>query len=710
MKIPDKFIFDLSAEAPALFLNATIPWLIQVVVHNEFEKENGQISDPYADHIDLDRTRGFRDSILRSIETAMESLAKNSPDELAALTAEIEEKPHPTFVRLLLSAWAENGEYFADKAFTYIASNPESRLSVGYGITGGGNGIAAISRAVLKQCGPFATAEIFSKVEKLVVEFTPEYEKNYREGRGYNSHVLLEFLPEDRLSKTARTRKLELQRKFPNTDLSPPQGFEMKFIGSPIEREAIERMTDDQVVGAMKRHNSDERRIPLEGGRTQLSDEIEKVAVTQKLRFAKLALSLDESIHHEFLEDILKALVKTEAEKGEEALPENSKVPLGTLEIVSVAKHLHERGGRPSGRWICYALSEIAGRDDLPIDVFEIISYYAIHDSDPEVDQWRDNEDGKTPMYGGDPMFEGINTTRGAASCAIAKMLFEDPGRYRHFKEAIESLAIDTSTAVRCASTELVVALLNVDRDIAARIFLSLQNGHCEVLATRSTWTFLRYAIYSHYGHLRHLLLQMLQTGDSAVRKNASYAIAMQSLSSEEARRDLCAVLDSGDDAKEAAATIFAHNLTGESSKEFCREQLITLLKDDVAEVREAAGRCFEKISDEQFTNEHELIIAACDKITHHGAHLSLIGKFDSCKLALPEEILTVAESMVTAETSQEEAQQDRFWLSQLVDPIFNFYAQVEDQALKARTLDIIDSMIACGIHGVGSHLSELDR
>lgn len=710
MKIPDKFIFDLSAEVPALFLNATIPWLIQAVVKNEFERENGQISDPYADHIDLDRTRGFRDSILRSMQTAMESLAKDSPDELVVLTAEIEKKTHPTFVRLLLSAWAENGEYFADKAFTYIASNPEFRLSVGYGITGGGNGIAAISRAVLKQCGPFASAEIFSKVEKLVVEFIPEYEKNYREGRGYNSHVLLEFLPEDRLSKTARTRKLELQRKFPNTDLSPPQGFEMKFIGSPIKREAIERMTDGQIVGAMRRHNSDERRMPLEGGRTQHSDEIEKVAVTQKLRFANLALSLDESIHHEFLEDILKALVKTEAERDEKPLSGGATVPLGTQEIVSVTKHLHERNGRPSGRWICYALSQIAKREDLPTDVFEIVSFYAIHDSDPEIDQWRDSEGRKTTMYGGDPMSEGINTTRGAASCAIAQMLFANPKRYCHFMEAVESLAKDPSTAVRCASTEMAVALLNVDRDIAVRIFISLQNGHQEVFATRSTWTFLRYAIYSHYGDLKGLLLEMLQTSDSEALKNAAYAIAMQALSCEDAREDLRAVLGSGDDARQAAATIFAHNLAGEASRDFCREQLIALLNDDVPEVRDAAGHCFNEISDEQFTNEHELMFTACDKITPNGAHLSLIRKFDSCKLALPVEVLSVAECVVTAERSEKGVPHDHYWLSQLVDPIFRFYAQVDDQVVKARTLDIIDSMIACGIHGVDSHLSELDR
>ena len=92
-------------------------------------------------------------SLQAGVEDAMRWLSKEQPSQLDALTSELERIHHPTAATLLLSAWGENGERYADRIVDYLLASNEW-LQLGLISWGTGNGHAAISRGATRAAAP----------------------------------------------------------------------------------------------------------------------------------------------------------------------------------------------------------------------------------------------------------------------------------------------------------------------------------------------------------------------------------------------------------------------------------------------------------------------------------------------------------------------------------------------------------------------------
>ncbi|PTY08446.1 hypothetical protein DB347_02360 [Opitutaceae bacterium EW11] len=75
------------------------------------------------------------------------------------------------------------------------------------------------------------------------------------------------------------------------------------------------------------------------------------------------------------------------------------------------------------------------------------------------------------------------------------------------------------SIAVRSYGTKCTLALLNISRDEAVRLFLKLLEGAEAVLATGEADSFLHHGVQTHYAQLRLLLLSMLKHPEKEARE-----------------------------------------------------------------------------------------------------------------------------------------------------------------------------------------------
>ena len=109
-----------------------------------------------------------------------------------------------------------------------------------------------------------------------------------------------------------------------------------------------------------------------------------------------------------------------------------------------------------------------------------------------------------------DILTNGINTNRGRAALAMAKLIEHDHNRIAHFKPALEKMVQDTSTAVKSCVAQTLLAVLRHDRDLAVELFRQLCNTEDALLQTRFIERFLFYALQTHFQELSHILRRMV--------------------------------------------------------------------------------------------------------------------------------------------------------------------------------------------------------
>ena len=89
-------------------------------------------------------------------------------------------------------------------------------------------------------------------------------------------------------------------------------------------------------------------------------------------------------------------------------------------------------------------------RMEVPVEALDLVVWYATHDPDPQQELWRTPASpGGEPFYGGDILGHGMNTARGAAARALARLIESDPERMEYLKPALQKMVQDPSIAVK---------------------------------------------------------------------------------------------------------------------------------------------------------------------------------------------------------------------------------------------------------------------
>jgi HEAT repeat protein len=720
--LPEGIISAAAMRNPAAVVERLLPRVVELVRRTALPPQDDKI---VFDRVWAVRSWGFHHDlsaeILGALSEAMGLLARDQPKELDKNIAALDLRtlPHQTIAYLLLSAWTDNGNRYADQIAEYMLGDV-NRLNIGYSTWGTGNGIAAVSRAALMAGSPFFSNVNFQQLERTILQYYPPIEKEQPKRLGYTQFLLLTALGQTRLSSEGKRRFGELSRKFEGVNTSLPGPTEgAVWIGSPVPEKAAEHMTDEQWLAAMRQYNEDNWKTPsrnpadfFKGGAVELSRLLEAEARKDKGRFCALALRFDETILPFYWEAVLRGIASRPGEvRPKVTTDEPEELPVDTAAAASVIRHAKTVVGDRGhvARWICHAIGKLANHD-LPNDLVELVAHYAVTAADPTEELWQETTKGGDAYYGGDPVTFGINTTRGEAAHVIASLLFADPARYQGLKAAIESLVKDRSLAVRACSVECLIAVLRIDGSDAVAKFIELTKDDHFPLGTMFVEHFLHYAVYTNYEKLRELLLKMLRDGNADVRKTAAQQVALASFRNSAAQQDLALILQIDAVCRAAVAQVDAANLHVVECRDAARTRLMRHFEDESAEVRDAASRCFLQIGDDQLCEESDLITAFIASPAFEANAYDLLHSLERSAARLPDVVCRIGERAAEIRREQKEDSYGHWWTSELATLILRLYEQTRDESIKTRCLNVIDSMIEFGFGNVTPELAKIER
>jgi hypothetical protein len=710
--LPDDFVDKVARMVPDAFVQHILPRIVTAITTHEVQDADEGVTDSVWPWLTLGFRQDFKWSLLDGVEEAMKALATESPDKLDQYTEGLEKLPHRNITFLLLSGWAANAARYSEK-IAEILLEDSRRLNIGYGAWSTGNGIAAISRGAIAAASPRIPEPTLRRLESAILDFYTTFEREDPKRLGYTQSLLLHAIDPNRIGEDARRRLQELERKFPQADLSKPTASNRAgVVRSPIPEEAEEKMTDDQWISAMLEYHEEwkplaSRRDFMTGGAHELSQRLEARAKENKVRFAALTLKMTGEIQPVYFNALLRALVARHANSQGVAARNQPELPkLESESLFAVFRHVHELPDHPCGRWLSAAVGDVADRN-LPDEIVQVPCFYAREGKDPE-----EAGDGEKRYFSGDLVTYGINTTRGAATHALSDLLLADPKRWPIIRDAVLSAVEDRSWSVRAVAVSCLIAVLNIDRDFAVKSFLKIANEAPEVLGSMFVERFLYYAVFSHFGALRNLLLAMLENPDSTAREASARAICIASLRLKEAEEELSKVFAGDEVCRAAVATIAAGNLQYPEVQDRCREWLKHAFNDESEKVRGAASRCFHEITDEQLCEETELIDVFLESRAFqehvHGLMISLersVHKLPDVICKIPEKAVAIHEVENTGESFEA-----RWWTHQMASLVLRLYDQTRDPKIKSRCLDVIDKMIELDFGNVTSELTKMER
>jgi len=709
-----RVLIESARKDPIAFIDHLLPFMLRVIELTATQGNN----PPWFDSVWYYRPYGkgydIYHALLNEMEVALSNLAANHPEDFSILAEQqLRSSNFETIQFLLIRAYTANGKRFADEAIDYLCEQ-SARLKTGYS-AGNGNIHAApywATRQLIEATTPHCSEEHLVKLEAVIFDYYTDYGKTARGRwfRGYPQLVLLDAIEPSRRTETATRRLQEWRRKFtdlqllkPSGKIEPPQSIQAGFVGSPVPQSAADNMTDEQWLSAIARYDNDkpeswlQRNGELVGGAGELSRILENQVKKEPARFAFLLLRFPDNTNSFYFDAVLRGIAD---------------VGLDIETLLQVCQRCHQLPQKPCGRWICWLVGKLA---ELPWleEAFDIVTWYALEDPDPEQEWWRTETSSGQVYYGGNILEAGINSTRGSAVEAIAKLIFADKNRTSYFKQPLQQIVQDPSIAVRACTAEALTAVLNYDRDLAVTLFQQLCETEDALLGTQTVEQFLYYALQTHFEALAPIVERMIMSELPEVVKVATRQACLISLDREEASwlAELCL---SGTEAHRiAAAEIFVANLRNAHLRGFCENTLIQLFNDSSEEVRSQAANCFWRFDGEELGDYLSLVEAFVDSPAFTTNHNDLIHALKETTAKLPDDATyRVCERFLDGIDSDATNTRNGSFIyaNQISQLLLRVYTKTKNQALQSRCLYLIDRMAQMEVYGLDQALTQYER
>jgi hypothetical protein len=688
---------QLAGRQPRAFVREFMPWVVDLAEHLARPEGTGIYAPDslfswlwHGQHL----SEGGR--LIQACRVALELIAKEDHEYFLPIAHRLAQSRLYAMHRLLVHGFLADPEAYAEDIYRYlVADNRALHL-------GDLDSPHYDSHQLIRAVFPHLAAEQRAKLESVVLKYQSRSEKTSLGAWGFGQLQLLKAMPPALLSRKARLRLLELERKFPGAQLQVPHGITGGVVTAPVPREARERMNDDAWVGAMRRYGDSTEwagfgREFLKGGVVELSRAFADHAKAEPERFCKLALRLDHSISRRYVAAAIRGLAESEA-------------PLECLGHL-VRRFATEADTRVR-KEICEALSRRA-EDGVPEDLLETLGDYAARDPDPKEELGSlAGLDGQSACLG-DPYAEGINTVRGIAieslsRCALARR----PPSVQVALNALQRAVNDSSTAVRACAVASLVGLLPHEPNRAVGLFETALDGREVLLDCQPTQRFLYHVYQSYFPRVRRFIEAMMVRQREATRQSGAVLACLASLASPDAGDLAESALRGGAALRLGAAQVYARNLENGRLEQQCLARLGRLLDDDDTQVRESIGNCFRYLRAEhlsrlrnfiqRFLQSRSLREGAYHLIQYLKPHVSLERQLG---LDAVEGVLRVfGREVCDARTAAALMQKD------LVQIALTVYAHSPEASERERAMDLFEQLLAKGSPAALAALREYDR
>lgn len=711
---PEHEIKEIADKAPDELAQVIVSPLLKLM--ERFAEKEGD-GPPWPDSIwrgSLGDLEGFGPyPLLHYAANSLKHLAVSAPDEYEHLVGLLMAVPFRTAQAVVLRALAVPAETAKNMAVRWLTGT-WLRQEICFH-----DEEVWDTRVVLETLAPLLTAQDVERLEPLILghwetwdgtrpSWEPEEEyrrylrhriQYHRESLGWCQHQLLGVLSLDHLSPTGRRRRQELGRKFVDRKLERPTSIRGGWVRPPIKDSAIERMTDDQWLSAIQQYDKAGEREWLAheiiGGAEQLAHAMSERLKREPERFARLALRIPAEANEHYFNAVASGL-------------SNAELPLDLL--AEVGRLLHQRPGRHHGRWLP-SLIATNGDQALPDDLLAMIRWYAVLDPDPEADIWREERQTGAKMYGGDALFHGINTVRGASARAIACLVARDRRYWEYFRPEIEALVSDKTISVRTCAAEICSQGLRYDRERAVALFLRLLDADDAVLVSNPIEGFVHYSGAHDWPAMQPVVERMLASPADEAREAGARQGTLMALSHSEAAYLAERALAGDTTMRKGAAEVLSHNVVQHPG--FCMAPLTTLFNDPDQKVREAADNWVSRVSDrgtlDQLLPMVHPYLASAAFADHPDSFFEMIKAVTDAPPSLLFDAANRFPDVAGREVADIRSQHTLAGRT-VSELILRAYRQAEtDQNLRLKCLDLFDRLVSYGTYGAEQALESWD-
>ena len=316
------------------------------------------------------------------------------------------------------------------------------------------------------------------------------------------------------------------------------------------------------------------------------------------------------------------------------------------------------------------------------------------------------------PYYSGKILSHGINTVRGSAAEALAKIIESDPDRASYLQPVLEKMVQDPSIAVRSCVAQALIAVLRYDLDLAVALFKQLCDTEDALLKTHFIERFIYFGIQTHFSELSQVVMRMIDSQDPEVATVGGRQACLAALDLDEAASlaDIC--LSGSEAQRVGAAQVMASNVLMATYRSYCESSLIELFDDPSDEVRAEATRCFLSFEGPQLEGFDNLIIQFVSSDAFPDNFYTLLMALERSTAKLPEITLTACErfievaGMAASGISTRQARN----ADMAIKLTLRTYQQSVDDSVRARSLDLIDKYMEHSTYGIDSALENFER
>lgn len=692
---------DASNDAPKYFVKQLLPVITDTVAKTAMQNRDRSLNRAWPYLSNFGDASKVSDAVLACMCRTLRQMARDDPEGCRKTIGPLLDHKSETICFLVLSAFAENPEAFANECVSYLLAY-KTRLNK-----------SAVSRHAIASVTPHCSETSLRQLEDAVIGYSDQYEIESIGRRGFGELLVLQSIDETRRSKRANIRISELKCSFPGLSSAIPGQDETmvaQSVGSPIPEDKSALMTNDQWLSAMQTYDGTTDRFA--GGPVELSRDLEIKVRGNRFRFAELVSLMPNTINPLYFSAILDGMsgcghnATDEVRKSESAQIDT----VQTSVFEKVIRRLHALPNRPCGTAIASCFGKLSSRN-WSNQLLDILVFYATEDPDPESDVWKSDGD-EVNYYDGDPYSHGINTVRGQAARAIGSLLYDDGDRVSRLLPFIESLIIDPILSVRTCAIDTLAPILKHDRDRAVRLFLECCEDAEPIWSTIPFRRFVMYAILTHYADLRPLLQRCLASSNSSTVKNAVTLMLHAELNKVDLGEDTKGFQTGSDAIREAASHVFAQNISNPIFGDRCAESLGTYFDDENESVRQNCSAAFWNMKGERLLQLESMISSFVESRSFETEPQSLLMALNESRAELPKVVCRSAERVLEfiGEEGGNLANSEASSAYSLSTLVVRQYAQSTEGELKRHCLDLIDQMERRGYMGIADELGKLDR
>jgi len=575
--------------------------------------------------------------------------------------------------------------------------------------------------SLIKSLSPFCSDALFKELEESINNYHAPNERDraryylhsWRQGYfghywGEAQYFLLPVLDSRRISPFTKDLIGVLKRKF------DPKNFDRNrisggFIGSKLDP-SLEKISDRAWLKIVSNDKVKEEfsgkwiqvdsEHALESSIRQFSSSLQKIVRRYPERFGKLALFFPDNVHSAYISAILDGC---NANSPDANMPEKEKLswkPV-SLDIIEALLTKFKMGeDRETVTSFCRL---IMGRADESWSerTVERLIHYAKNHPDPEPGKLNVRRlDGDLEISVDDLFQNSINCVRGVAAEAIAELLWKHPDWMEKLRPAIESLVNDKHSAVRIAAIEILLPMINIDKNQAVKWFCVVCDGDQRVPASPRAREFINYTIQAHLKEIGPIITNMVSSSMVDVSKEGASEVTARWLFYGFFEHELKMCQSGTATQRRGVAVIASRFLYDDKYSEKCKNLLRPLLDDPDKEVRNELHGIFRDVSllDDKirpFIIEYihsKAFLESSDRFIYY------LENVEGSVLFLSDIILSLHE--VFSSSFKKESREVTSHVPYTISEAFNLLLRLYDQATQAnnsgitnRCLDVMDAL-----------------